>query len=750
MLGWLRGDSAASRVLTGLSGSTWSLPLALRHGRALLPRWAIIAYVVFFSAYRWWVAQQGSGQPSLLDAGQLLLPWGVSLLALFAARAADTRRQRLAWHFLASAYFISGCGEAVSAWQRYASAGPVAPPSPSDVASLAFYPLALTALTLLMPRRAGTYRNLALLLDSLLFTIGPAGLCWFAVVQPALLTARDPLAALANVVWPLGDLVVAFVLVASFTRWDLSRVPWSLLYVLSAFAIQVVADGLGAVLTVHWRLDPMAPLDPLYAASYGLTALAALSRLQAVQGEPTLDLSWARTVRLLLPYLALPAAGLLIGLKLANGLDEDTPQVLLVVAAIVILVLVRQLLTVLENNKLSGRLANVSHELERRVQERTEELARSTRELAVLNRMATELSRCLTTEEVASIGLRLACEALQVRTGAVWLLNAESRPELLAHQGLDEATYRVLSDLPRHAPVLARLLSSVTPAKLHAEGVFVGPAAVAWDFGARPCLIVVPLLSRRMALGSIMLSGRAEGGCEESPAALVQAIGAELGVALENSRRYESARELAYRDLLTGLLNRRGLDELLVRELRRAERAESPLSLALIDVDGFKLVNDRLGHAAGDYVLRAVARMLSDGCRESDTVARLGGDEFVILAPNTTAAGAAVMAERVRLQISGQPEEYAGQEIRIRLSFGIATYPDEAREPKALLERADANLYRSKEAGGNTVTSSAPLPAPAKPALATFRPRRQARAGSVTARPLVPLGDGNPGREAAS
>jgi diguanylate cyclase (GGDEF)-like protein len=183
-----------------------------------------------------------------------------------------------------------------------------------------------------------------------------------------------------------------------------------------------------------------------------------------------------------------------------------------------------------------------------------------------------------------------------------------------------------------------------------------------------------------------------------------------LGVRMEATRsaaqralvERDSLVVLAYTDALTGLPNRRGLNERL--SLALAERpADKLLAVFLLDLDGFKAVNDRLGHDAGDRLLALVAQRLRGLFRSSDVVARLGGDEFVVMAPGITAdADALHLGEKV-LEAFGRVFDVDGQECRVGVTIGYALAPHDANEPSALLQRADAAMYAGKQAGRHTV-----------------------------------------------
>lgn len=163
-------------------------------------------------------------------------------------------------------------------------------------------------------------------------------------------------------------------------------------------------------------------------------------------------------------------------------------------------------------------------------------------------------------------------------------------------------------------------------------------------------------------------------------------------------------RDAASTDALTGLMNRRGFGERFAQELARAGRTGQPLSLVLGDIDRFKGVNDRFGHASGDRALARVAAVLRAGSRVTDVPARVGGEEFALLLPDTDAAGAFVVAERLRAAVSGVTDE-AGRALT--MSFGIATSPDHGSDPDALMRIADAALYAAKGQGRDRTVAHA-------------------------------------------
>jgi two-component system cell cycle response regulator len=167
--------------------------------------------------------------------------------------------------------------------------------------------------------------------------------------------------------------------------------------------------------------------------------------------------------------------------------------------------------------------------------------------------------------------------------------------------------------------------------------------------------------------------------------------------------------QLAMTDAVTGIFNRRRFVDMLGREFATARRYGHPLSLMLLDLDGFKAVNDTDGHAAGDDVLRHVAQIVSGGIREVDACARYGGDEFGVILPHTEALAAEIVADRIRARLEHEREEWEGAASHVSLSVGIASTADSSlKTPEDLVEAADRALYEAKRAGRDRVIRARP------------------------------------------
>ena len=164
----------------------------------------------------------------------------------------------------------------------------------------------------------------------------------------------------------------------------------------------------------------------------------------------------------------------------------------------------------------------------------------------------------------------------------------------------------------------------------------------------------------------------------------------------------DALRRVASTDALTGLLNRRRFAEIAEHEFARTRRSGHPMTLVLGDIDHFKRINDRHGHAGGDHVLQSVANLLQGGLRDYDSVARWGGEEFVVLLPDTDASTAQAVVERLRETIAESHPSFEGAPIPVSMTLGIAQYAGDENW-HAIVARADEALYRGKAAGRNCV-----------------------------------------------
>ncbi|MEW6131579.1 MAG: sensor domain-containing diguanylate cyclase [Pseudomonadota bacterium] len=220
---------------------------------------------------------------------------------------------------------------------------------------------------------------------------------------------------------------------------------------------------------------------------------------------------------------------------------------------------------------------------------------------------------------------------------------------------------------------------------------------LAWSLKRPHGHLIIPLKARGSVVGVLYCYLAENTVFEARKLKLFEAIGDQLGSAIENARLYEEKRQAALHDALTGLDNRLSMDLTLARLLAEARRYRRPLAVAMADIDFFKKFNDSYGHQAGDALLTEVAQRLRCGTREADMVARYGGEEFLLLLPHTTLEQAAALAERLRQTIESSTP--------VTISIGVAALGPQHDSQDTLIKAADDALYRAKQSGRNRVVT---------------------------------------------
>ncbi len=215
-------------------------------------------------------------------------------------------------------------------------------------------------------------------------------------------------------------------------------------------------------------------------------------------------------------------------------------------------------------------------------------------------------------------------------------------------------------------------------------------------------LLCVPLMAQNDIYGLLYLEIDLK--FDENQRLLITAFAELTALALANVRLRENLRYQSIRDPLTGLYNRRYLEDFLFKQLHQAERTKASFAILMLDLDHFKKINDSFGHDAGDLVLKEIGQILNSDIRLGDIAARYGGEEFVLLLYDIDAQAAKMKAENLRSAISNLQVKYGAQPVgQITASIGISIYPDDAKSPAELVEAADKALYQAKNKGRNKV-----------------------------------------------
>lgn len=353
------------------------------------------------------------------------------------------------------------------------------------------------------------------------------------------------------------------------------------------------------------------------------------------------------------------------------------------------------------NERLTTELAERAR-AETRLKEAHAELARHHRELEVLAEMNDRLQVCRALDEVGPILAIYGPRLFPGTTGSVHRFDADSaRVEELARWGENTARPLARSD-DCWALRRGRMHAVVRPG-VELVCPHVGDALPAGGY------LCVPLLAQGAVMGLLHLrfarTPAADGGDSVrnlEPLALSAAERISLAVAsLELQARL---REQSVRDPLTGLYNRRYMEESLLRESARAARGGTPMAVAMLDLDHFKAFNDRHGHEAGDALLRAVGASLQESTRSEDVACRFGGEEFTLILPGADVDAARRRAEEIRERVRTLAVRHQGRRLEpVTLSIGLAVQPQHGATPEALVGAADRALYAAKEAGRDRV-----------------------------------------------
>jgi diguanylate cyclase (GGDEF)-like protein len=360
----------------------------------------------------------------------------------------------------------------------------------------------------------------------------------------------------------------------------------------------------------------------------------------------------------------------------------------------------------------SGRLTSINMELELRISERTAEIAEANRNLKVDSRQITILSQmgevlqtCQNIEEISTVIREFGHQAFPDALGTL-LVISESRNivESVASWGGPPPAEQVFAPedcwaLRQGQPHLVETASGLVCRHMGANGSF-------------PSLCV-PLTAHSETLGLLHIQGGPTeiGASNTPPNAQIEstkqftiAMARHIALALANLRLGEKLRNQSIRDALTGLFNRRFMEESLERELRRAVRNNQSVALLMIDIDHFIQFNDTFGHQAEDSLLRAFGNFLKQRTRGQDVACRYGGEEFLVILSDAAVEGACQRAEILRKELTELMVQHAGQSLAaISISIGVAVCPSHGTTAEELVHAADEVLYRAKVEGRDRV-----------------------------------------------
>lgn len=334
------------------------------------------------------------------------------------------------------------------------------------------------------------------------------------------------------------------------------------------------------------------------------------------------------------------------------------------------------------------------------------DLERSSEELRRLSELGELLQGCVTEQEAHTIISRVMARQLPYVTGGLYLISASRNVLQLSSSWGDQAETLVPVMTPDDCWALRR-------GRLHAAQDNQSTIQCAHINPQHNGYLCIPMMAQGELLGILHVfvpaqdaacDERAEESKLDSKRMLLFAVSEQIGLALANLRLREELKRQSIRDSLTGLFNRRFMEESFDREMLRASQTECPLSVVVIDLDHFKHFNDSFGHEGGDLVLREIGALLRKQRSGSDLACRQGGEELVMIFPDTTIAEATDRAESIRQHIEGLAIMLGGRPLgKITASFGVAGYPHHGTDCQQILRAADAALYQAKADGRNRV-----------------------------------------------
>ncbi|HAT1775227.1 diguanylate cyclase [Legionella pneumophila] len=361
------------------------------------------------------------------------------------------------------------------------------------------------------------------------------------------------------------------------------------------------------------------------------------------------------------------------------------------------------------DNEIKGVVHSVRN-ITKRVQEHTElqesyeklangmkELQEKNEQITLLVEMSDIMLACGSQEELSEVMAKYSQRLLQFSSGYLFIMHpSKNYLEKAASWG---------NPHPHDLTFTPEQCWAIRLGRIHYAGssrIELMCSHMMFDEQPELSLLCVPLMAQNDIYGLLYLEVGLK--FDENQQLLITAFAELTALALANVRLRENLRYQSIRDPLTGLYNRRYLEDFLFKQLHQAERTKASFAILMLDLDHFKKINDTFGHDAGDLVLKELGQILNNDIRLGDIAARYGGEEFVLLLYDIDAQAAKMKAENLRSAISNLQVKYGAQPVgQITASIGISVYPDDAKSPAEVIEAADKALYQAKNKGRNKV-----------------------------------------------
>ncbi|KTD54677.1 sensor histidine kinase [Legionella santicrucis] len=349
-----------------------------------------------------------------------------------------------------------------------------------------------------------------------------------------------------------------------------------------------------------------------------------------------------------------------------------------------------------EQNKLLQQKEQSLRELYETVEQERSYLETLNQKMVLITQLSETLMACRNIEEIIESFTSFAPKILDFSQGVLYLMH-NSRNYLERKITWGNKEYYLASFAPHDCWALRRGCIHQYDASR--------PGVMCQHLKERPLFqesfLCIPLMAEYEIFGLLFIDSTKETLPLEKIHSLISVVTETVALAIANIRLKELLHSQAIRDPLTGLLNRRFLDEYAIKQIGQAKRNKTTIFFIMIDVDNFKHINDQFGHESGDYVLSLLGKLLNSLVREGDLVCRYGGEEFLLVLPNCELDNAKMAAENVRCEISKMPIILRDNDFNITVSLGLAKFPQNGRSIKKLIDAADQALYSAKKQGKN-------------------------------------------------
>ncbi len=353
---------------------------------------------------------------------------------------------------------------------------------------------------------------------------------------------------------------------------------------------------------------------------------------------------------------------------------------------------------VMERTQALAKSEEKLYQVNEQLQQRLEELKRRNQEMELLSTLNEYLQSCVVVEDACASVAALAKPLFPNITGAIFLFDSTANYFELA---------KTWGAFPCSKPVFNGIdCWALRRGQVHWVGqdqhdLFCNHLD---DQCSAEESLCIPLIAQGETLGLLNLCSQEAGTINPEQQQLAKTIAEQVSLAIANIKLRERLENQSIRDPLTGLFNRRYLEQFFLQEIGRARRYNYSIGVIMGDIDHFKQFNDQLGHDAGDHVLKTIGRILQSNIRGSDIACRYGGEEMTIVLPQTSLEDTLVKAESLRQAIASMEVEYKGKELStLTVSLGVACYPNHGETMATIIKAADEALYRAKAAGRNRV-----------------------------------------------